>query len=76
MAHITRQGSPYLRWILTECIHIHLIKDSHSNLSNYYRRMVKRIGKKKAIIASASKLLKIIYWVLKEKRPYIKNYAQ
>jgi len=20
--HITRQGSPYLRWILTECIHI------------------------------------------------------
>jgi Transposase and inactivated derivatives len=74
--HITRQGSPYLRWILTECIHIHLIKDSHSNLSNYYRRMVKRIGKKKAIVASASKLLKIIYWVLKEKREYIKNYAQ
>ena len=35
--HITRQGAPYLRWILTECIHIHLIKDSHSNLSNYYR---------------------------------------
>jgi hypothetical protein len=38
--------------------------------------MVKRIGKKKAIVASASKLLKIIYWVLKEKREYIKNYAQ
>jgi len=74
--HITRQGSPYLRWILTECVHIHLIKDSQSNLSNYYRRMVKRIGKKKAIIASASKLLKIIYWILKEKREYIKNYAQ
>jgi transposase len=74
--HITRQGSPYLRWILTECIHIHLIKDSHSNLSNYYRKMVKRIGKKKAIVASASKLLKIIYWILKEKREYIKNYAQ
>jgi len=38
--------------------------------------MVKRIGKKKTIVASASKLLKIIYWILKEKREYIKNYAK
>jgi hypothetical protein len=30
--------------------------------------MAKRIGKRKAIIASASKLLKIIYWILKEKK--------
>ncbi|MGC8620258.1 MAG: IS110 family transposase, partial [Thermoplasmata archaeon] len=74
--HIARQGSPYLRWILTECLHIHLIRDLHSNLSNYYRRMAKRIGKKKAIIASASKLLKIIYWILKEKRPYMEIHAQ
>mgnify|MGYP001626245234 FL=1 len=74
--HITRQGSPYLRWILTECLHIHLMSDSHSNLSNYYRRMARRIGKKKAIIASASKLLKIIYWILKEKRPYMEIHAQ
>lgn len=35
--NIPRQGSPYLRWILTECLHIHLIRDSHSNVSNYYR---------------------------------------
>jgi hypothetical protein len=52
------------------------MRDSHSNLSNYYRRMAKRIGKKKAIIASASKLLKIIYWILKEKRPYMEIHAQ
>jgi hypothetical protein len=38
--------------------------------------MAKRIGKRKAIIASASKLLKIIYWILKEKRSYIEIHAQ
>ncbi len=74
--HITGEGSPYLRWILTECLHIHLIKDSHSNLSNFYRRLARRIGKKKAIIAASSKLLKIIYHVLKENRPYIEIHAQ
>ncbi len=68
---ITRQGSKHLRWIITECLHIHLRNDPSSSVSKFYRRVSK--GKKKkgrALVASANKLLKIVYWVLRERRPY------
>ena len=68
---ITRQGSKNLRWIITECLHIHLRFDPSSSVSIFYRRISRGRRKKgKAIVAASNKLLKIIYWVLKEKRPY------
>ena len=33
-------------------------------------RLAKRKGKAKATVAASVKLLKVIYWVMKEKRPY------
>ena len=69
--HITHQGSKYLRWILSECLHVHMRFDPSSSVSKFYRRVSKGKKKKgKALVASANKLLKIIYWVLREKRPY------
>jgi len=71
---ITRQGSKNLRWIITECLHIHLRFDPSSSISIFYRRISmgnKRKGK--ALIAASNKLLKIIYWVFKERRPYISS---
>jgi len=70
---ITRQGSKNLRRIITECLHIHLRFDP-SSVSIFCRRISmgnKRKGK--ALIAASNKLLKIIYWVLKERRPYISS---
>ncbi len=67
---ITRSGSKYLRWILTECVHSYVRTEKESNLAKFYLDLSKRKGKSKATVASASKLLRIIYWVLKEKRPY------
>jgi hypothetical protein len=32
--------------------------------------LAKRKGNSKAVVAAASKLLKVIYWVMKEKREY------
>ena len=69
--HITHQGSKYLRWILSECLHVHMRFDPSSSVSKFYRRISKGKKKKgKALVASANKPLKIIYWVLREKRPY------
>lgn len=74
---ITHQGSKYLRWIITECLHIHMRFDPSSSVSVFYRRISRGKRKKgKALVASANKLLKIVYWVLKEKRPYTSHAQQ
>jgi len=71
---ITRQGSKNLMWIITKYLHIHLRFDPSSSVSIFYRRISKRKKKKgKALIAAPNKLLKIIYWVLKERRPYVSS---
>ena len=67
---MTRSGSKYLRWILVECVHTHVRTEKESNLTKFYTHLAKKRGSSKAAAASASKLLRIIYWVLKEKRPY------
>ena len=55
---ITYQGSRYLRWIMVEALHSHMINYPGSTITS-------------------NKLLKAIYWILKENRPYYsKNNAQ
>lgn len=67
---ITKRGSKYLRWIMTECTHTHLRTVPESNVSKFYAKISRKKGKQKAIVAAASKLLKIVYWVMKERREY------
>ncbi len=67
---ITRTGSRYLRWILTECAKAHIRSQRDSQLTRFYTEVARRRGGAKATVAAASKLLRIVYWVLKEKRPY------
>ena len=50
--------------------------DPGSSVSRFYRRVSKGKNKSKALVAAANKLMKIVYWVLKEKRPYYSNQAQ
>lgn len=60
---ITRQGDRYLRWVLIECSWSHVIHYD-TRLSRFYHRIVKKKGSKKAITATARKLLVIIYWMI------------
>lgn len=67
--HITKEGPGILRWML--------ISDAHSavrwqtgKLKRFYERLKKRIGKNKAIVATAKKLLIIIYRMLTENKEY------
>jgi transposase len=66
----TKAGSPYLRWVLNQCAWVHIRSEPDGSVGLFYRRLYAKKGHSKAMVAASSKLLKIVYWVLKEKRPY------
>lgn len=71
---ITKTGSNHLRWSLIECLHTHVRCEKDSNITRFYNRIAVKKGKAKAGVGAASKMLRVIYWMLKEKREY-KHYS-
>ena len=72
--HITRSGSKWLRWILIQSTLIHVRHDTH--LTRFYHKLARKKGKKIAVVATANKLLRVIYQMLKNKeqfKPFILN---
>jgi transposase len=67
---ITKAGSPYLRWVLNQCTWVHIRNEPEGSIAAFYERLRRKKGHSKASVAASAKLLKIVYWVLKEKRPY------
>jgi transposase len=67
---ITKTGSPYLRWVLNQCTWVHIRNEPEGNIAMFYERLRRKKGHSKANVAASAKLLKVVYWVLKEKRPY------
>ena len=62
---ITRQGSPWLRWVLVQAA----MKAVHGDdvaLANFYRRIRKRSGAKTARVAAARKLAEICWKRLRQ----------
>ena len=67
---ITHQGSPILRWVLVQCVWAHLRYAKDTSLTRFFYRLARRKGKQKAAVATARKLLKVMYVLLKEKREF------
>ena len=67
---ISKDGSSYLRWMLTEAVLTHTRCEPDSRLSRFHAKVARRRGKQKATIATARKLLLIIYWMLVRHEPY------
>ncbi len=65
---ITKRGSKYLRWILTEDSH-HAIKLSR-RFGQKYEKVRSRRGPQKARIAVAAMMLRSIHWMLTHKEPF------
>jgi transposase len=65
----TRKGSPWLRQALIEAAH-GAARSKKTYLGAQYRRLVARLGKKKAIVAVAHSILVIAYHVLTRREPY------
>ena len=57
---------------MLECVRVHIRNNKHSNITKFYERIVKKKkGSSKAAVAAAAKMLKVAYWVMKERRERI-----
>ena len=72
LGRIARDGRQELRRVLLQCAHVIVRMRSYGArpLQEFFARIMKRRGKKVAIVAVARKLLTIAYGVLKSKMPY------
>ena len=64
-----RSGNPTLRATLAECTHA-AAWTTGSQFHGYHRALAARLGYKRAILATAHKLLRVIHVVLRDDRPY------
>lgn len=70
---ITKRGSRYLRTALIQSAHaIPRMKKCRLNL--FFRRRIVKAGYRKAIVATAHKILQIVFYVLKNQTPYSEEY--
>lgn len=67
---ITKTGSKWLRWILTQCVHAGVKSRKQHKLKTFFLRLEKRIGKQKATVATARKMLSIIWYLLNKNEYY------
>lgn len=65
----TRQGNPYLRTALIQAAWA-ATKTKNTYLSSQYHHLVKRLGKKKSLVAVAHSMLVIIYQMLSRNERY------
>lgn len=65
---ITKQGSPWLRWILVQCALVAIKYDAHLRI--FYDRIRNRRGHATAIVATAKELLVIIWYMLTRNELY------
>jgi transposase len=71
---ITKQGSPHLRTALIEAAHT-IPRMKRSRLNIFFRRRIVKSGYRKAIVATAHKLLQVAFYVLKNQTPYREEYS-
>ena len=65
---ITKEGSKWIRWALTQAVHAHLRFDTQ--LTRFHNRLAEKKPKPVAITATARKLLTVVYWMLKRREPF------
>jgi hypothetical protein len=65
-----KSGSKYLRWIMGQCARANMRAEPEGTIAKFYGRIKRKKGDQKAIVAAAAKMLRIVFWVLKEKRAY------
>ena len=67
---ITKRGSRWLRWIMIEAAYHQVNCKRIPGFGAYYNTLKKRKGSKTAAVATARKLLAVVWRLLKDNRPY------
>lgn len=73
LGSITKEGPTNAGWVLIEAVHSHLRHCDAKEICSicrFYRRVSRRRGKLRTTVATAGKLLRVIYWMLKMHQPY------
>jgi len=65
---ITKKGSKRARWILIQCAHT--ARQHDPKMREFYERIERKHGSRKAIIAAARKMLSIMHVMLTRNEPY------
>ena len=61
-------GNKIVRWVLTEAALAHMMHAQGTTvLTEFYKRVAKKRGTSKAIVATAAKMLRMIFWMLKKR---------
>ena len=68
LGHITKKGDKWLRRNLVECAAVAVRKDPH--LNEFYTRLRRKRGERRARIAVARKLVSYAYWMIKRNKTY------
>lgn len=68
--HITRRGSALVRGMLNQAAWNHIQNCKESSITKNYRRLAKKIGAKKAVVATQRRLVKVAYWILRDQREF------
>lgn len=71
MGHITKTGSKILRYSLVEASYRIRDTEKTQTLYLFYKRLVPKIGAKRARIALARKMLTILWYMVKNNNPYL-----
>jgi len=71
--HITKSGPSVLRYFIVNSVHT-LIKFSPT-FKTIYRKLKKRIGRNRSIIAVARKLAVVIFNMLEKKKEFVEEHA-
>ena len=71
--HITRRGPSYVRWLLNQASWQHVRLCPQSSVGKDHKRLARRLGKKRAITSVGRRLVKVSYWILRERRPFTLN---
>jgi len=66
---MTKQGDKMMRAIMERVTSVHVMH-CESSVTEYYRRKVKEMGVKKALITASRKMLTMIYAMLRDRRPF------
>ena len=71
---ITKEGSPWLRWIMVTAAQ----RATHGSprLKVFFERVAQQHGKKTARVALARKMLSIIFYMLSRQQPFLEEYQQ
>ncbi len=71
---ITKEGSPWLRWIMVSASQRSAL--SSPRLKIFYDRIAQKHGKKTARVALARKMLSIVFFMLSRNQPFMEEYHQ